>query len=348
MGVPKIFSQGPSLTLLMLLAGWLAAPLQAEPIRFLLETQERISIKKKVLVIIYNPVVRSAGWKKLNQVYSWNDPDALAEQYIQDVLEASWNMVHYRVAERIECNEYPLHTDGFRHSDETFADDWQRRNFTRARGDLPRIIKQFNVPQKVESRQIDEVWLFGAPGFSWPESLMAGSGAYFCNSQPASGVNCSRRFVVMGFNYERGVDCMLEDLGHRAEAILRHVFMSWPANALPDAKVGDTEDNPWKLFTRYDQTTPGKAQCGTIHFAPNSTRDYEWGRNYAVQSCCDDWFTYPALPGNRRLVNSSEWGSGDMRLHHLWWFKHLPRASGKIHGKENNWWKYIMNYDQYE
>jgi len=28
----------------------------------------------------------------------------------------------------------------------------------------------------------------------------------------------------MGFNYERGVGEMLEDLGHRAESILSHVF----------------------------------------------------------------------------------------------------------------------------
>ena len=41
------------------------------------------------------------------------------------------------------------------------------------------------------------------------ESTMAGKGAYDCNSPPVPGVDCPRIFVMMGFNYERGVGEML-------------------------------------------------------------------------------------------------------------------------------------------
>ena len=52
---------------------------------------------------------------------------------------------------------------------------------------------------------------------------MAGRGAYECNSDPVPGVDCPRIFVIMGFNYERGVGEMLEDFGHRTESIMTHV-----------------------------------------------------------------------------------------------------------------------------
>ena len=54
---------------------------------------------------------------------------------------------------------------------------------------------------------------------------MCGSGAFWFNAPPLAGTeHASRRFVIMGFNFERGVGEMLEDLGHRAESILYKVF----------------------------------------------------------------------------------------------------------------------------
>ena len=91
---------------------------------------------------------------------------------------------------------------------------------------------------------------------------MAGPGAFWCNAPPLEGTRqATRRFVIMGFNYERGVGEMLEDLGHRAESILSHVFRDVRGDA-----------NLWERFIRYDQKNPGRAECGNVHFAPNSQR----------------------------------------------------------------------------
>ena len=32
--------------------------------------------------------------------------------------------------------------------------------------------------------------------------------------------------------------------------------------------------------------------------------------------------------------------------HHVWWMTHLPHGSGVTDGFYNNWWQYIVNYDQ--
>ena len=138
----------------------------------------------------------------------------------------------------------------------------------------------------------------------------------------------------MGFSYERGVGEMLEDLGHRAKSIMAHIAERSP-------KVRSL----WQRFTRYDKITPGQAEVGTVHFAPNSERDYDWGNRRSVPSRCDAWLHFPELDGEPRRVNCSEWGDGDTRLHHRWWLNHLPRVSGATGGFSNNWWRYITQVD---
>jgi hypothetical protein len=62
-----------------------------------------------------------------------------------------------------------------------------------------------------------------------------------------------------------------------------------------------------------------------------------------VASYCDDWHSFPELPGRARTVDFAEWGGGDMRLHHLWWLRHLPHVAGETYGVSNNWWQYVAN-----
>lgn len=301
---------------------------------------DTVKIQKKIMVIIYNPVIESRGSKKLTEVYKWYDPCKLAEGYVRDIYESSFGMVKCKIVETVEVDQYPLHLGNFRYDDESYMKAWETRKFKddTGGGNYKQIIEDFHLVEKVEKHEIDEVWLFGAPGFSWYESTMVGDGAYYCNSDPVPDVKCSRKFIIMGFNYERNVDCMLEDLGHRTESIIWHIFGKWEQD----------EKTAWNKFTLYDKVAPGKANVGNIHFAPNSQKDYEWGNKTFVDSYCDDWYTYPVLPGNKRSVNCLEWGNGDMRLHHIWWFKHLPRALGSSDGILNNWWKYVFNYDEYK
>jgi len=120
--------------------------------------------------------------------------------------------------------------------------------------------------ERVNEGEIDEVWLWEAPYMGYWESLMVGKGAHFCNSPPLDDVP-TKPFIIMGFNYERGVGEMLEDFGHRVESIMTHIYGSWEAK----------ETHAWNRFTLYDKVAPGKAGCGNVHYAPNSEKDYDWG-----------------------------------------------------------------------
>jgi len=296
-------------------------------------------LHRRVFSIIHNPLIPFEGGRKLHQVLNWRDPDDLAQKYIADVRECSYGLANFEIVERVEVNGFTVLQDGFVYTPETFLACWrQRSGFHRPEGvDYHRLLDEFDVISKINHGAIDEVWLFGYPYAGYYESMMAGPGAFWCNAPPlthraGASPAPTRRFVIMGFNYERGVGEMLEDLGHRAESIVAKVYAG---------KRGDA--NLWERFTRYDKTHPGRAECGNVHFAPNSLSDYDWGNPRKVVSRCDDWLNFPNFQDVERKVDCRDWGNGDIRLHHLWWFRHFPHLAGETDGILNNWWEYVVD-----
>jgi hypothetical protein len=302
-------------------------------------------LHSRVLTITHNPFVPQERGRRLHEVLRWNDPAELARRYVDDVREASHGLVHYEIVAQREANSFPAKQDGFAYTVDSYLASWRARSgFHHPDAvDYHRLLAEFDVIPQINSGAIDEVWLFGFPYAGYYESLMVGPGAFWCNSPPlgapgphsyrglARPPQAQRRFVVMGFNYERGVGEMLEDLGHRAESIMAKVYTGVRGEA-----------NLWERFTRYDLTHPGRAECGNVHFAPSSVRDYDWGNRRPVLSRCDDWYNFPDFKGAVRTVDCREWGNGDIRLHHLWWFRHFPHLPGETGGRLNNWWEYII------
>jgi len=296
-------------------------------------------VSPRVVVINYDPIIESEGGRRLHEVAGWNDPRYLAEAYRSDLIECSGGYVRYRIVEWIDADKHPVKKDGFAYTDESYlralrsGKEWHQPDAV----DYKAIIRDYRLDRRVAAGEIDEVWCFSMPYSGFWESTMAGRGAYFCNSDPVPDVDCPRIFVIMGFNYERGVGEMLEDWGHRTESILTHVFGSWEPK----------KTHAWNRFTLYDKQLPGEAACGNVHFAPNSNSDYDWGNKRPVQSSCDDWLDYPSLTGEKRVVTADDWGGGNIRSHHKWWLHRLPKAPGRTEGKLNNWWAYVADFNSY-
>ena len=287
-------------------------------------------VKPKVLAIIHNPITPNG--MKAQSAYRWNDPDRLMREYGDDIAAISHGYAQYQIVERIEADEFPLKLDGFRYTPETFDRAWKSRQFHQPDAvDYLALVKQFRMIERVNAGEIDEVWLMGFPYCGYYESIMAGPGAFWCNAPPLKGTEAAqRRFVIMGFNYERGVGEMLEDMGHRAESILSKVYER-------------VTPNLWERFIRYDKTHPGQAECGNVHFAPNSVKDYDWGNPRPVPSRCDTWLKFPNLDGQPRMVDAREWGGGDIRAHHRWWMSRFPHVVGESGGISWNWWDYVID-----
>lgn len=293
----------------------------------------QVSISR-VLVIVYDPIMDESG-KKLSEQQGWQRVEDLATGFMADVLQTSHGMARYQVVERIDINEFPAKVDGFRYTPATYLDVLRGVSapYMPQEVDYYAILSQFGLLRRVARNEIDEVWVFGFPHAGFYESIMAGPRAFWCNAPALKNTEASnRRFIIMGFSYERGVGEMLESFGHRAESLLAKTFERLSGEA-----------NLWQRFVRYEKIAPGRAAVGTIHFAPNSERDYDWNNSTPVLSECYDWLlNFPNFQGDIRQVTAHEWGNGDIRLHHQWWLKHLPHVNGRQNGIHNNWWQYII------
>jgi hypothetical protein len=305
----------------------------------------------KVLLIVYNPTMDAATGKKLSESMNWSRPDDLINGFIKDILTTSGGLARYQIARRIEINDFPVLTDGFRYTPQTFRDVLGNKTpmHTPPGVDYDAFLKQFNILQRVADKEFDEVWVMAFPYAGFYESRMGGSGAFWCNAPPLPNTaSCKRRFVIMGFSYERGVGEMLESYGHRTESILGKVFncldfITWAYKHNRQPATVGANLNAFQRFLCFDQIAPGKAAIGTIHYAPNSTKDYEWGNPTPVKSECYDWASFPNFKGDIRTVTDAEWGGGEIRAHHVWWLSHLPKMAGRKNGIHNNWWQYTAN-----
>ncbi|HLA07221.1 MAG TPA: hypothetical protein VJ022_07250 [Anaerolineales bacterium] len=290
----------------------------------------------KTLVLVYDPVIEPSTGKKLSEYMHWNKVEDLAKEFMSDILLVSGGLVRYQIVQRIDVDAFPAKVNQHVYDSQAYLDvvSGARPPYMPQEADYYAIIRRFNILQRVARNEIDEVWIFNFPHAGFYESIMGGPDAFWCNAPPLMNTDASlRRFVIMGFSYERGVGEMLENMGHRAESIMEKTFEKLTGTA-----------NLWNRFIRYEQTSPGKAALGNVHFAPNSTRDYDWNNPTVVVSECDDWlYNFPDFKGLTREVSAADWSNGDIRKHHIWWMKHFPKTRGRNNGIHNNWWQYIAN-----
>lgn len=303
------------------------------------ETEPAQVTQSKVLLIVYDPIMDKSTGMTLSQKMKWYRVDELVSGFIADIQQVSSGMARYQIVQRVDVNEFPTKTDGFCYTPQGYLDVLQGKAVahTPSGVDYYAILNKYNVLQRVARNEIDEVWTFAFPHAGFYESIMGGPNAFWCNAPALKNTEASkRRFVVMGFSFERYIGEMLEAYGHRAESIMEKTCGKLSGEA-----------NLWKRFIRYEKTAPGKSACGNIHFAPNSQADYDWNNPTPVVSECYDWLlNFPNFKGDKRIVASSEWGGGNMREHHKWWFTRFPHVAGRKNGVHNNWWQYVVNPQQ--
>ena len=297
-------------------------------------TEPARMVSARVLLIVYDPVMNPSSGERLSQIMHWKKVDDLVAGFLADINGASKGLARFQIVERVELLEFSSLMDGFRYTPDTYMDVMRGGRPHEPRDvDYLAILTGFNILERIANREIDEVWVFGFPYAGFYESIMGGAGAFWCNAPPLPKTSsCNRKFLIMGFSFERGVGEMLESFGHRVESIMEKTFSKVEGDA-----------NLYQRFTRYDQKFPGQAEVGTIHFAPNGEKDYDWNNQRTVPSCCDDWFNFPTFQGTIKDVTATEWGNGEMRLHHRWWLNHLPKVAGRTSGVANNWWQYVMD-----
>ena len=280
---------------------------------------------------------------RISRYLNWYNPAWTVAQHISDLRYASHGYANYVVAQNIDVDDFarwPVKQDGFRYDEATYLNAWRTRHQDGGAAfhqpdaiNYYALMDEFRIMERVASGEIDEVWHLGPPWDGKWEAVMAGPGAYNSNASPLGGTDrAGRRFVIMGYNFERDPGLMLHSYAHRAEGHLNHLHRHVPDH-----------DNLWNRFRRIELTHPGMAEVGTVHFPPNGERDYDLGNPRQVMSNSDDWYHFPRMTGDRfRAMNYREWGSSE-RSYQKWWLRHMPHVAGDCGGIPYNWWRVIVD-----
>jgi hypothetical protein len=254
-------------------------------------------LTRKVLVIDFRPAAVPAGW---------NCSDDLIPKYIEAMRKASQDILTYQVVEKLDVPEYPVLMDGSQYTDTTYTDVLAdgRTALRDANGnyllaDYEQIIQKFDLLGKIEDAQIDEVWMFGGPYFGFYESRMVGRNAFWCNG-PAMERDC-RRFVIMGFNYERDVKEMVHDYGHRVESLLAKQFGSEAyLRKMYRQQPTSVPANPYEQFL---------LDVGTVHRKPGG-QEYSQDEFAWLSALQPEWWPPtidPNLVGVPQQVEQKSW-----------------------------------------
>lgn len=302
-----------------------------------------------VLVINFDPVLKTHQNLKLHEYLKWSDPWKLTDKMVEDARVCSGGYVDYRIVEKIDYNGFTTFRNGFTYTEEAFLEMWEkdRKKANDGMTSFKWLFEKFDLAAKIKAKNLGEIWLWGAPYMQWDELHWKTPGdrvPYQTDNpwfyRPYDIPEVGRTIWVMGWNYERGEGEMLESYCHRIESVL---------SLTVGRGVWDPPNQPtnvWNRFSRVDKVFPGEAEVGTVHSAPNSTSDYDWSNTNKVYTYADDWLTYPKLPRQKKLLNAASGGWEGIVGHHLWYMKHLPHNPGVTDGFYNNWWQYIVNYDE--
>jgi hypothetical protein len=321
-------------------------------------TPDNQPIEVRVLVLNFDPFVPSEDGKRLHEVFNWNDPRRLAAAYERYMEEASGGAVRFEVVEWRDLDEIYAQVDGYRYDPDEYVrlrragEGWHEGGGP----DYPRLLVEHGVPELVDAppgdqTRVDEVWIFSDHFFGLWEASMAGPGAFFINGGVYPDVPVKRPFAFYGFNYERGVDCMLHNTAHRTECTMNRAFGEWD---LADPR------NDWELFSANHDQSVGIAGVGTCHWPANAEKDYDYSNPRIVDSFAEDFRNYPDLVCRDRKSGTTkvsvetwreETGVRDDNhvAYMVWYFSLLPRAPGVgADGRQNNWYKYLYDFAAYQ
>ena len=334
---------------------------------------------KRVLVIEIDPYLTTKSKKVSSFLRQSSNVNTMLSNLENDISYASNNNVKIEIVGRETLDEFPTYTEqvtllngtkSYRFDEETYLSVfgsgwygwWNTTNADFLKMDAEKLfdyeylINKFDLINRKNNNEFDEVWMISIDPVSAYETIMVGRTAYWINGK-AIQKDCDN-FVITGFTISR-VDSPLECLAHATENIMDEVFrtdLKYTKDYMQITSSNYDQLNLWQKFTLTEYANKNKGTnlggVGNVHFAPNSTADYDWLNETYIMSNWIDWKNnYPNLKGETALVNYATWNSTkdsyyDGRYYQRWWFSLMPHVSGVTEmGYSNNWWDYLYTYD---
>ncbi len=309
-------------------------------------------VRSKVIVLVYNPVLKTKGNVSLIDYLKAHNPREYSDTLADVVRRASKGYINYKIVDYIEVNGFSEKVDGYVYTEERFLNDRKIRDYRKPdRSDYRKIFEKNNLINRCRDENISEICLWGAGGMGWDELAMYIPNRY-ARFAPTKNPWFYRPYEippeightiwVMGFNYEVGTDNMIHAYNHRIESISALVY----GHGEWEKELAGRD--PYNTFTMLNLDHPGKpSQVGNVHVPPNGKSGYDYKPKDEVETYAHAWQThYPDMKNvGHKPFRSSEFGN-NQRGYQEWWMFHIPSGPGYTKWGYNNWWVYIGNTDE--
>ena len=311
--------------------------------------------RPRIIAVNFDPYVDtdpSAGtdYKRLHIHARWGDPNVMTTQWIDFMAEASHDILDFKIVRQINVDHFPVKYDGFRYTNEdentpgSYLYARKTGNWHSPDGiDYKSVVRNYDLARRCDKGELGEAVINGAPYFGYYETRMIGKGAYWCNSSGLKTSANAKKFIAIGWNYERWT-ITGHAYGHRAESIMSEVYDGWSVNG---------NRTIWDRFGwNIGQTTISSIYgVGSAHYPCNGDSGYDYGNSQTVTSYAIDWMNnFPNFRGATSSVNCSDWNCNQTD-YFKWWYQHMPHVDGRNnhdgYDRLNNWWGYIQDLNRW-
>jgi len=218
--------------------------------------------------------------------------------------------------------------------------------------DYDALIKEFNVCEKLNNHQIDEVWIWVDDVFPGANTLISGPGV---SDNTGADTNDHTSFVPCG---SKTLTLMIfstsspyTSWGHLMEMGQRITMIAKLIGKSAEYEQFSNNSSSFSFTKTLPRIENGQNvwACGTLYIPPNNVDE---GTNSSskrlVLSDCDDWNFKRS--GNFKEIDCSAWGCND-RGYYTWWMQHIPGLGNNLVDKNGkpmtNWWYAFGKYDEY-
>src|SRR5262245_4546013 len=80
----------------------------------------------RVIVINFDPILKTRGNLRLHEYMKWSDPWALTDKMVEDAKVASHGYVNYCVVDKLDYDGFPVFRNGFSYTEESFLRMWEK------------------------------------------------------------------------------------------------------------------------------------------------------------------------------------------------------------------------------
>ncbi|MBQ6396304.1 hypothetical protein IJH89_01815, partial [Candidatus Saccharibacteria bacterium] len=273
----------------------------------------------------------------------------------------------YKLDEKTYLTSLGYYDDGEFSWWEAFVDPYRVKNYINLEWnysfDYGYLIDKFDLINRRNRGEFDQVWIDGIDPLLAYESIMVGRNSYYINGVEMH-MDCDEFPIVTTTPSRR--DSNIHAQGHMYEWILRNVYgQSYDPYEPNTTSVSTIEEymrlNDWERFSLNNLANSGTLNgVGNVHLPWNATDGYDYSNSTPVNTLQTNWLNVDLDNLGTSITSSASeiWLDATInanipsdqqhpdRLWQRYWLYSMPNKTGYTkQGYLKNWFKYLYSMD---